>query len=304
MVRGSRHASPTGAPVPHHPESVRWAPGRSVVPPAEWAYPRGVIGAAAARRQNSAMQHITPSRAPQRQSIAPLLTGTVLGTLLVVGGLVLAWLALATPFLRHALPGGRPDPGQMAMGMAIWAIALVGPAGFILFGTARLARNLASVKRYRPRRSPVVQALAGLPEDVIVASEITLPDGRGVGDLVVGAFGAAVIRELPPAAVTRVRGDNWEVRGARGWIPLDNPMERAVRDAERVRRWLGHDDMDFVVKVYTAVVGPAPTLERTTACAVLTPDTVASWITGLPPQRSLTSGRRDQLIEMVREAAR
>jgi hypothetical protein len=236
--------------------------------------------------------------------MAPLLTGTIAGTLFVVGGLVLAWIAWATPFLSHALPGGRPDPGQMATGIGIWAIALVGPAGFILFGTACLARNLASVRRAQPRRSSVVRALAGLPEDVIVASEITLSDGRGVGDLVVGAFGAAVIRELPPAAVTRVREGNWEARGARGWIPLENPMERAVRDAERVRRWLGHDDMDFVVKVYTAVVGPNPSVERTAACAVLTPDTVAAWVTGLPPQRSLTAGRRDQLLELVRDAAR
>lgn len=285
-------------------EPVRWTPGRSLVQPADDAYPRGVIGASGARADNPAMEHITPSRAPQRQSMAPLLTGTVAGTLLVVGGVVLAWIALATPLLSHALASARPDPGQTATGIAIWAITLVGPAGFVLVGSSRLARNLASVRRHRPQRSAVVRALAGLPEEVIVASQITLPDGRGVGDLVVGPFGAAVLRELPPAAVTRVREGNWEVRGARGWIPLENPMERAVRDAERVRRWLGDDDMDFVAKVYTAVVGPSPTLERTVACAVLTPETVAAWITGLPPQRSLTAGRRDQLIEMVRDSAR
>ena len=100
-----------------------------------------------------------------------------------------------------------------------------------------------------------------------------------MSELVIGPFGAAVIRELPPAAVTRVRGDNWQVRdGREGWIALENPLERATRDAERVRHWLTEDD-DFLVKVYSAVVGPDPTIARTPDCAVLTP---TSWPRGSP----------------------
>ena len=52
----------------------------------------------------------------------------------------------------------------------------------------------------------------------------------------------------------------------------ENPLDRAVRDAERVRRWFAADDADFVVKVYAAVTGPAPAIERTTACAVVSHD--------------------------------
>jgi len=249
------------------------------------------------------MQLITPPDARPRPSAAPLVLGTVIGTVLVVSGVVLAWIAFTTPVLTQALPVGRPDAGQMASGVVIWAVALVAPAGFVIVGLNRLARNLATVKTATPRTSSVIRALSSLPEDVVVASGITLPDGRGVGELVVGAFGAAVIRELPPEAVTRIKSGHWQVRGRRSWIPIENPLDRATRDAERVRRWLGHDDVDFVVKTYAAVVGTAPTLERTAACAVLTPETVAQWITGLPPQRSLNEGRREQILELVREAA-
>jgi hypothetical protein len=57
------------------------------------------------------------------------------------------------------------------------------------------------------------------------------------------------------------------------------------------------------VKVYAAVVGPEPTVARSANCAVLTPDQLASWITALPAQRSLTPGRQERLLDMVRAAA-
>jgi hypothetical protein len=249
------------------------------------------------------MEVISPSRRDARPSIVHVVAGTVVGTLLVVIGLVIAYVVFATPLLRSALPGARPEPGQLMTGMALWAVALVAPAACLLAGFSRLARILASQRRHRARRSPVLEALGAMPDDVTVATGIVLADGRGIADLVVGPFGAAVIRELPPAAVTRIRNGHWEVRGRRTWIPLENPLDRATRDAERVRRWLAHDDVDFVVKTYAAVVGADPTVPRTATCAVLTPDQVAAWIAALPPQRSLTPSRREQLLEMVRAAA-
>jgi hypothetical protein len=131
-----------------------------------------------------------------------------------------------------------------------------------------------------------------------------MPDGRPISDVVIGPFGAAVIRELPPAAVTRVRDGRWQLRTRRGWIVIESPLERAARDAERVRRWLAHDDADFIVKAYAAVVGPEPTVPRTSDCAVLTPDQLAPWIMGLPPQRTLTEGRRERVLEYIRDATR
>jgi hypothetical protein len=249
------------------------------------------------------MQVITADRGTPRVSLLPIVGRTVVATLVVVSGLVLAYVVFATPFLAQALPAGRPDAAQTVAGMALWAVALVAPAGFVLVGVNRLARDLASVRDGSTRRSTALRALSQLPSDIVVASGLQLPDGRGVSELVVGAFGAAILRELPPAAVTRLRDGQWELRTTKRWVPLENPLERATRDAERVRRWLGHDDADFVVKVYAAVVGPAPTVARTAGCAVLTPDQLGAWIAALPAQRSLTAGRREQILELVREAA-
>jgi hypothetical protein len=267
------------------------------------SYPGGVIGTGARDGDDEAMQVITAARGTPRPSLLPIVGGTIVATMLVVGGLILAYAAFATPLLAQAIPAGRPSAAEMALGMALWAAALVAPAGFILIGTTRLARNLASVREREPRRSTALRALADVPSDVVVASGLVLPDGRGVSELVIGPFGAAVVRELPPATVTRIRDGQWELRTSKRWIPLENPLDRASRDAERVRRWLGHDDADFVVKVYAAVVGPEPTVERTAGCAVLASDQLGPWITALPAQRSLTAGRREQILELVRDAA-
>lgn len=250
----------------------------------------------------SGMEVITPARPVGRTTAAPVVTSTMLGMLLVVGGIVMAYAAFATPLLTAALPSGRPDAVQMAVGMATWAIALVAPAAFILAGTNRLARILATV-RGRPARPSALRGLDDLPDDVTVASGLTLPDGRGVSHVVLGRFGMAVVRELPPAAVTRIRDGRWELRTARGWTPLNDPLDRATRDAERVRRWMENDDSDFIVKVYAAVVGPDPQIARTASCAVLTPDQLAAWVTALPPQRSLTDSRRQRMLDVARGVA-
>ena len=38
------------------------------------------------------------------------------------------------------------------------------------------------------------------------------------------------------------------------WVPIENPLDRATRDAERVRRWLATDDRDFVIKALNAQI--------------------------------------------------
>ena len=286
-----------------NPGSVRCSPVRPVGHPGRSAYPGSAIDAGRAGTDHGHMEVIQPSHAVKRPSIAPLLSGTVIGTILIVCGIVMAYMALATPVLSSVLPSGRLNVGQAASGVIVWAIALVGPAAFVLLGANRLVRILAVLRQRVPRRSATLRALDALPDDVVVASGLTLSDGRAVSDLVLGAFGAAVLRELPPAPITRIRNGRWEIKGSRGWIALENPLDRAARDAERVRRWLGHDDADFVVKVYAAVVGTGWSITRTADCAVLKPDEVAAWVSALPPQRSLTEGRREQVLDLVREAA-
>ena len=249
------------------------------------------------------MEVITAQRAVARRSITPVVAGTIVGTLLLCGGLVMAYVTFATPFLSWIMPSGRFGVGEAVVGVVVWSIALVVPFAFMLLGAARLANLLAAAKPRAPRASSLQSMLGDLPDEVVLAPGLMLPDGRGVTDVLVGPFGAAVIRPLPPADRTRVREGTWELRTGRGWIRLENPLDRAARDAERVRRWLGHDDTDFVVKTYAAVIGPEPTVARTTSCAVLTPDQIPAWIAALPPQRSLTPGRLERMLDTVRRAA-
>jgi hypothetical protein len=248
------------------------------------------------------MEVIQPASAMPKPSMAPLVATTAIATVLIVAGIVMAYVVLATPALSIVMPTGRLNIGQMATGMLVWSIALVGPAAFVLLGANRLVRILGTLKVRNPPRSSLMRVLDGLPDDAVVARGLTLDDGRPISDLVLGPFGAAILRELPPAAMTRIREGRWELRSPRGWIQLENPLERAGRDAERVRRWLGHDDVDFVVKTYAAVVGSGRNLARTTDCAVIGADEVVAWISALPPQRSLTEGRREQVLDMAREA--
>jgi hypothetical protein len=250
------------------------------------------------------MEVIQPTHVTQRPPLGPLLAATVIATFSIVFGIVIAYVAIATPVLRVVVPEGRLNAGQAATGIIVWSIALVAPAALVFIGGNRLVRILAAARGRMPRRSTTLRALDSLPDDVVVATGIAMPDGRPISDVVIGPFGAAVIRELPPAAVTRVLDGRWQLRTRRGWIVIESPLDRAARDAERVRRWLAHDDADFIVKAYAAVVGSEPTVPRTTDCAVLTPDQLAPWIVGLPPQRSLTEGRRERVLEYIRDAAR
>ena len=104
-------------------------------------------------RDHPHMEVIAPAHRAARPPIGPIVTSGTAGTMLVVGGLVLAYIVFATPTLSMFIPGGHADPGQVAAGMAIWAIALVAPAACILLGTNRLARMLAYVGVPAGRRS-------------------------------------------------------------------------------------------------------------------------------------------------------
>jgi hypothetical protein len=121
---------------------------------------------------------------------------------------------------------------------------------------------------------------------------------------VVGPFGIAVISEPPPPNATRREGASWEVRRQDGrWIPLENPLDRASRDAERLRGWISSEDRDFLVKAYAGFATSDPTVVRTSSCAVVVPEQAAAWLMSLPPQRSLTPSRYEELVEAIRTIA-
>ena len=267
---------------------------------AELAYPEVVIPPPTRGREDGPMQVITSGRRT-RPPIGAVFVGVSVGTLLVLGGLFLGWVAFATPVLSGLTrTTGRPGPGQMAIGGAVWAFTLVAPPSFAIIGAMRLGRIVRAVVA-RPRTRVMGRVAGSLGDEYLSAVDVRLPDGRILRDLVVGPFGIAVINELPPAKVTRHSGFSWEIQRPDGrWTYFENPLERASRDAERVRRWIAAIERDFTVKVYAVAVSSDPTVARTPTCAVVTSDQIPAWLASLPSSRAMSAERREELAGELR----
>ncbi len=247
-----------------------------------------------------AMQVIAPPR-PARE-LGSLVSGTLLGAGLVAAGLCLAFVTVETPFVSRLVPGGRGGSVAVVFPALVWALALIAGGALLVAGTDRLAATIAMVRNRTVGRSPVIRALASLPADIVVATGLILDDDRPIPELVVGPFGVALVDEIGTDHDLRRIGQTWEMRTADGWIPAEHPLDRAARDAERVRRWLGHGDLDFVVRVHAALVTTDGSMPRSPLCAVITADQIPSWIAALPRQRSLTAGRIGQIAARLGEA--
>lgn len=230
--------------------------------------------------------------------------GAAIAVLLLAAGVSLGWFLLTTPVLRDVMIAGpRPTPTQMIAGVVAWALALVVPAGFVLLGVAQAVGTLerAAASRLRPHLNRLARELG---DDYLVVTGLRLPEGRRIPELVVGPFGIAVIAEAPTFAGMRRMGGRWEMRDARGrWTAVDSPLDRTIRDGERIRRWLGEHDRDFVVKVHAAVVSADPDIGRAPGCTVVAPGDVVAWLRSLAPQRGLTPARRDHVVELVGQLA-
>ncbi len=239
---------------------------------------------------------------PRRASIV---SAAFVGIALVLGAVTIAVLVFGTGLLSTFTPSGRATTAQLLVGAFAWTFALCAPAGFGLIGVVRLGTAVERVRARRPRVTPAVRLARAVGDDHVVATNLRLPDGsRVVPELVVGPFGAAVIEELPPASAVISRGvRTWEVRTGNGRLRMiENPFERAARDADRIRAWLDTDESDHVVKVYAAVVGMDPKVTRTPTCAFIAPDEVAAWLASLPAARSFDAPRRERIVRMIREA--
>ncbi len=177
------------------------------------------------------------------------------------------------------------------------------PAPFGFPGLARVRSALRAVVGRQVHSTPAVRARQSIDDDHAVAVNVGLRDGgRAIPEIVIGPFGAAVIEELPPSAAVLTRGTrSWEVLMADGRTHLiDHPLERAARDADRLRIWLGALDTDHVVRVFVAVVGDDRSTPRTSTCASIGSDQIAAWLASLPAQRSFDPARRARLIGMIR----
>jgi hypothetical protein len=250
------------------------------------------------------MQLIAPEgRATRTASDVPMLRAFLVAAILLTGSTFLGYLVFGTGLLSVFTPTGRATTSQMIVGALAWTFALTAPAAFGIVGLFRFGTVIEQLAARRPRPTPALRARQGISDDHAVAVRVRLPDGsRVVPEIVIGPFGAAVIEELPPPRAVLTRGPrSWDVRTTDGRVVMiDHPLERATRDAERVRAWFGGDDADYVVKVYAAVVGTDPQVERTPTCAYIRPDQVRAWLASLPVQRSFDTDRRDRVVRLVR----
>jgi hypothetical protein len=249
------------------------------------------------------MQVIAAAAPASRTDRLAVARSALAGLLMVVVGSMLAWICVTTPFITSFVPDGRPSTTQMAAGIVAWGFAIIVPAGFLLIGFARLLATLEAIAAMRPH-SVTPRLAKALGADHLAATNLVLPGGRRINELVVGPFGIVVLGDVPPAQLSRHVGSSWEVRGPRGrWLPVESPVIRAARDAERVRGWLSTDDRDFLVKVYAALVTDDERVERIPTCAVVPTAGLAGWLEGLPPQRGLNADRRERLLELIRSVA-
>jgi len=240
---------------------------------------------------------------PVRLPLGSLVGGALFGSMLVVAGLVAEYAAIATPMVSALVPGATATGSPIGIGLGVWGFAMIAGGGLLVAGTNRLAWLVAVLRQRPDRGGPAARALASAADDIVVARNVILGDGTVIPELVIGAFGAAVVHTMPPSRLVR-HGARWETRTDDGWIPMEDPLEVAARDADRVRRWMSLADLDFVVRVYAAVVVNDRTIQRSAQCATITPEQIPGWIAVLPRQRTLTKGRRDRLLAMAQSPAR
>lgn len=233
---------------------------------------------------------------------------TIAGAGWLAVGLVAGWLVFATPLLVRAVHVSSGSTLAPVLEALAWAAAVTAPTCFILLGAIRLASAAANLRgRTRPFRP--VHAMAGrLPAGLLTLPTIRLPDGRQIPDVVLGPHGIVFFELLPRPASSRHVGSHWEARFVDGgWRPIENPLERAARDADGLRRFLEAEDCGFVVRVHAAVTSStsrgAPQVDRSGACSVVPLGDVPGWLAALPAQRSLSASRLQLLREILERLA-
>ena len=242
------------------------------------------------------MQIIGADTSPESR-LPSLIVGAAAGTILVVSGLTIEFATLATPYVDTIAQGRLGDPTALGNVLLRWLAVALG-AVFLGVGAARLADLISGLRSRVASDATVGDAVSA--DEPVMALNVDIGGGRAIPKLVIGRFGAAVIRDLPPVSAARPEGAYWEGRTDQGWIRVESPLDGASRDAERVRRWFAEDDRDYLVRVYAAVIATDPTIARTPTCAVITEAQLEPWLTSLPIQRSLSEARRNQLIEKLR----
>ena len=247
-----------------------------------------VIGATASRR---------------RRRYAGVALSIVLGALFVAGGIWAALVVFGTPVVSQLAELGTGRVGRGVSGILAWTLALLVPGILLVLGATRLSTALADALDLRRPPRPVEAIRSRLPDDLVLAQDLVLPDGRRIPEVVVGPFGLAVVQSLPPPRAARLQGGGWEVRGPGGrWLPMEDPLERAGRDAERLRHWIASVEDDLSPRVFAAVVADGHAVERRREVAVVQREQLPAWFGSIPPGRQMSQERRESLVEILRSA--
>jgi len=241
--------------------------------------------------------------ARHRPSDRALAIARLIGALYVLAGLCLAWLTLATPFVDVFAARGRAASSEAAFEALGWLLALGLPTICLLVGTHRILDFSELSNPFASGGDPLVGLGSKLGSDYVAVRDLVLPGGRWVSTLLIGPPGVVVLGLLPPAGKARTMDGRWEARLADDqWVAVENPLERAARDAEAVRRWLVADEHGFVVKVYAAVVATKPGVDRSATTAVILSGQVPAFLATLPPHRTFSKARRQQVLDRVQLA--
>ena len=243
------------------------------------------------------------SQARRRPSPRALAIARLIGALYVLTGLWVAWLTLTTPFVDVITAHGPTASSQVAFHALGLVTALAIPAICLLLGTNRILEFADIRNPLVARRDPLASLGSRLGPDYAVVRKLVLPGGRQVGALIVGPPGIVVVGALPRPGDARPMDGRWEARLADDqWVAFENPLERAARDAEAVRRWLDSDEHGFVVKVYAAVVATDDSVAGSSTTAVVRLGQIPAFLDKLPPHRTFTSDHRRRVLAHIRSA--
>lgn len=262
-----------------------------------------LVAHAGARHPCRTMQVLQPqSSRPSVVGTSRTLVTCSVGVALVFGGIWLGIQEMSSSTLAELVLRARPGAVGTTLAALGWAFGILAPAALVLAGSLRLGRALGPALETR-RPNPYLRIVRGLPAGQTAALGVRLPDGRYLPAVVIGPQGVVVLERLPPPAALRRVDGRWEARlRDRGWTAIEDPRIRCERDAEALRRWLGEDDVDYVVKVHAAVIDDKLSVGRTAGCAIVTSSEVAEFIAALPVQRQLTEARRERVVARIRSA--
>jgi hypothetical protein len=240
----------------------------------------------------------SPRLRPRTPSLARALVG---GSLLVAFGVGVIGVILATDVMRTVGQIGDSRVTQQLFGTATWGLAFLIPGLFIVLGLARIVRAVEA--RPRPRRDrPAASQRGRISDEFMVAEAVRLPDGRTIPEVIVGPHGLTVVEELPPKHASREASHHWEVRDRTGrWSAVEHPLDRAARDVERLRRWLGAYMEDYTPRFTAVCIAEDDRVTRSSEVAVIRRSQLAEFLGAQPSLRQMTTDRRDRIAGLLRD---